>query len=98
MPDDKGNLIVGAPPVPGSAGASAGVSAGSRVLSVGSTPTTGLTAFDVVSLVPPTSKTVSFTLRTPEGEERTVELRRAVEEVKDPVKFEVKEVKGRRVG
>lgn len=87
LPDDGGKLVVGAPPIPGSAAARAGIPEGSRILAVNGTPVGDKSAFEVVELVGPADDAVEFTYRAPggSGDPVTVRLPRAVQKLKDPV-------------
>lgn len=100
MPDSDKKLIVGAPPVPGSAADQAGLKIGDFLEAVNGVSTKGRNAFDIIDQISekPNAKTVTLTLRRQskddipgEGQSRTIELSREFAEVKNPVTYKVTE-------
>lgn len=109
MPDASKRIIVGAPPVPGSAADLAGVKKGDFLDAVNGKKTEGRTAFDIIDQIgeDPNAKEVTMTVRRQgpddiigEGETRDVVLTRTFTEVKDPVYYKLSEKRkdGTKVG
>ena len=102
MPDPSNKeIIVGAPPVEGSAAAKEGLKVGDAVKAVNGVDTVGRTAFDIIDQISenPDASTVTFTIRS-EGEYRDVTMKREFMEVKDPVSYRLSETRedGTKVG
>jgi carboxyl-terminal processing protease len=106
MPDANKNIIVGAPPIPGSEAARVGMKVGDSVTAINDISTTGKTAFDIIDQISedPSAKTISMTIR-PKGSietdrEKVVTMSRAFVDVKNPVQYKVSEVRpdGTKVG
>ena len=100
MPDSNKKLIVGAPPIPGSAAEEAGLLVGDFIDAVNGISTDGRTAFDIIDQIGenPNAKEITMTVRTHgandlpgEGKVRDVTMQRQFAEVKDPVSFKVTE-------
>ena len=100
MPDANKQLIVGAPPIPGSAADRAGLKVGDFIDAVNGLPTDGRTAFDIIDQIGenPNAKEITMTVRTQEandlpgeGISRDVAMAREFAEVKDPVSYKVTE-------
>eukprot|EP00594_Rhizosolenia_setigera_P007629 CAMPEP_0178954198 /NCGR_PEP_ID=MMETSP0789-20121207/8853_1 /TAXON_ID=3005 /ORGANISM="Rhizosolenia setigera, Strain CCMP 1694" /LENGTH=469 /DNA_ID=CAMNT_0020635565 /DNA_START=315 /DNA_END=1724 /DNA_ORIENTATION=- len=103
MPDTSNKrIMVGAPPVPGSASDRAGIKYGDYVDAVNGVPTKGRTAFDIIDQIgeDPNASSLSFTVRTQgpddiegEGFTRTVELERTFQKVNDPIYYKISETR-----
>jgi len=94
MPDSEGDISIGAPPIPGSAGDKGGLKKGDKVAEVDGVETRGRTAFDIIEeLGKKEGDGVVFTVKNEEGEVRRVNLKRTFEKVKDPVSYQVKDTK-----
>lgn len=103
MPDTNNKrIMVGAPPVPGSASDRAGIKYGDYVDAVNGVPTKGRTAFDIIDQIgeDPNVSSLSFTVRTQgpddiegEGFTRTVELERTFQKVNDPIYYKISETR-----
>jgi carboxyl-terminal processing protease len=102
MPDPiTKNIIVGAPPIPESASAKAGLQVGDLVTEVNGRSTQGETAFDIIDQIAedPNAPTVQMTIvpRAHANEadisrfQRTVTMDRAFQAVKNPVIFTLSE-------
>jgi carboxyl-terminal processing protease len=105
MPNSAKQIIVGAPPIAGSAADKAGLKVGDFVTAVNSIPTGGRTAFDIIDQVSenPSAKTISMTIRHKDntGTDGTeVTMQRLFQEVKNPIKFKISETRsdGTKVG
>jgi carboxyl-terminal processing protease len=102
MPDSlTKEIIVGAPPVQGSAAFQAGLKVGDAVVAVNGVDTVGRTAFDIIDQISddPNAGSVTFTVRS--GDEyRDVTMKREFLEVKNPVTYRVSETRsdGTKVG
>lgn len=102
MPDSSTKeIIVGAPPVQGSAAFQAGLKVGDAVVAVNGVDTVGRTAFDIIDQISddPNAGSVTFTVRS--GDEyRDVTMKREFLEVKNPVTYRVSETRsdGTKVG
>ncbi|KAL7455486.1 hypothetical protein ACHAWC_007040 [Mediolabrus comicus] len=102
MPDSlTKEIIVGAPPVQGSAAFQAGLKVGDAVVAVNGVDTVGRTAFDIIDQLSddPNAGSVTFTVRS--GDEyRDVTMKREFLEVKNPVTYRVSETRsdGTKVG
>lgn len=100
MPDASKKLIVGAPPIPGSAADKVGIRVGDFVTAVNGVPTEGRTAFDIIDQIgdDPNAKEVTMTIRTQgpndlpgEGKVRDASMTRTFTQVKDPISFKITE-------
>lgn len=103
MPNDSRDIIVGAPPVAGSASAQAGMKVNDQVLAVNGVPTKGRSAFDIIDQISenPNAGTVTMTVRSPNDEEgRDLVMERAFRQVSDPIRFKITEARpdGTKVG
>lgn len=100
MPDSDKKVMVGAPPIPGSAADLAGMKYGDYLDAVNGVSTKGRTALDITDQVAddPNAKEVTMTMRRQgandlpgEGVSRDVVLQRSFSEVKDPIKYKLTE-------
>jgi carboxyl-terminal processing protease len=110
MPDSEKCIVVGAPPIAGSAAEKAGLKLNDYVLAINGISTTGRTAFDIIDQISenPTAKTVTMTIRSPpspsdppnEDSIRSVTMERSFAEVTNPVKYTLSETRsdGTKVG
>lgn len=109
MPNDRKEIIVGAPPIAGSASDQAGLQVGDFVTAVNDVPTSGKSAFDIIDLISdePNAPTVKMTIRRQgpddipgEGTVREVVMDRTFQQVNDPVKYKISETRpdGTKVG
>jgi len=109
MPNEAKQIIVGSPPVPGSAAAKAGLKIGDVIEGVNGVTTKGKTAFDIIDQIQdkPDAKTITMTVRTPgsddlqgEGNTRDIVMNRQSQKVNDPVIYKLSEKRddGRVVG
>ena len=109
MPNEDKQLVIGAPPVPGSAADKAGLQIGDFIDKVNGVATAGRNAFDIIDQIAedPNAKTVVMTVRTQgpddikgEGYSRTVTLPREFTSVKNPIYYKVSETRsdGTKVG
>lgn len=105
-PDSTKNIVVGAPPIPGSEAARVGLQAGDFVSAINGIPTVGRTAFDIIDQISedPSAKTISMTVR-PVGSDssnpgKVLKMARAFEKVKNPVRYKISETRsdGTKVG
>jgi len=96
MPDQDGQIIVGAPPVPSSAADKAGVKMGDFVTAVNGMSTEKRTSFQIIDQLSenPNAKSITMTFRRQgpldlanEGDIREIELAREFEEVKNPIEY-----------
>lgn len=108
MPKDK-QIVVGAPPVSGSASDVVGLQVGDYVTAVNGISTSGKSAFDIIDQISddPNAPTVSMTIRSQgpddlsgEGITREVTMDRTFQEVNDPIKYKISETRsdGTKVG
>jgi hypothetical protein len=108
MPNAQKEIIVGAPPIAGTASDKAGLKVGDSVTAVNGRPTRGRNAFDIIDQIGenPNSKTVSFSIRRDTGpstldsvgnpdasETFDVTMERQTMEVKDPVQYKISETR-----
>jgi len=109
MPNESKQIIVGAPPVGGSASDIAGLKVGDFVTAVNGVPTQGKSAFDIIDQISdnPNAPTVRMTIRSQgpddiagEGTLREVTMERTFQQVKDPIQFKISETRpdGTKVG
>ena len=93
IPNADKKLMLGAPPVAGSAADQAGLRTGDLVRAVNGVPTDGRTAFDIIDQIAdnPNAAEVTFSIRTVDGVEREVVLDRKFAEVKNPVQYKLTE-------
>lgn len=108
MPNSQKDIIVGAPPIAGSASDKAGVKAGDFVTAVNGIPTRGRNAFDIIDQIGenPNAKEVSFSILRNNGpstidsvgnprssETFVATMERQTMEVKDPVQYKITETR-----
>lgn len=108
MPNAQKDIIVGAPPIAGSASDKAGLKQGDFVTAVNGKPTRGRNAFDIIDQIGenPNSKTVTFsilrdngpstldTIGNPDSSQTfDVTMQRQTMEVKDPVQYKISETR-----
>lgn len=109
MPDQQKHIIVGAPPVPGSASDKAGLKVGDYIVAVNGMLTDGRSAFDLIDQISenPNAQTITMTVRTPAGGDsltngvtRDVTMPRVFAAVKNPIEYRVTEMRndGTKVG
>jgi carboxyl-terminal processing protease len=106
MPNADKVIMVGAPPIPGSAAAGVGLQVGDLVRAVNGVPTQGRTAFDIIDQVSENPNAASLTLRIQKATDETGNdlqdyvLARQFQQVKDPVQFKLTEERadGTKVG
>ena len=109
MPNEQKQIIVGAPPVEGSASDMAGLQVGDYVMAVNNVETAGKSAFDIIDLISdiPNAPTVTMTIRhvgpddlPGEGTIRQVIMDRKFQQVKDPIVYKISETRrdGTKVG
>lgn len=109
MPNADKQIMVGAPPIPGSAAARAGLQVGDIIQAVNGQSTDGRTAFDIIDQIAedPSAKTITLTIRkvrgdnvTPASQAVDVTLDRQFLTIKDPVKYQITEKRsdGTKVG
>ena len=106
MPNADKNIIVGAPPIPGSEADKAGMKVGDFVTAINGLPTTGRTAFDIIDQISedPNAGKISMSVR-PKGSEaeapvRELTMARSFIEIKNPVSYKISETRsdGTKVG
>ena len=108
MPNAQKDIIVGAPPIDGSASDKGGLKQGDFVTAVNGIPTRGRNAFDIIDQIGenPNSKTVTFSILRDKGPNTLdsignpessqtfdVTLERQTMEVKDPVQYKISETR-----
>lgn len=108
QPNSQKDIIVGAPPIDGSASDKAGLKLGDFVTGVNGRPTRGRNAFDIIDQIGenPNSKTVTFSIRRDKGPSSLdsignpdasksfdVTMERRTNEVKDPVQYKISETR-----
>ncbi len=102
MPDQQKHIIVGAPPVPGSASDKAGLKVGDYIEAVNGIATDGRSAFDLIDQISenPNAQTITMTVRTPTDEDsptngvsRDITMPRAFAAVKNPIEYKVSETR-----
>lgn len=108
MPNAQKDIIVGAPPIAGSASDKAGLKQGDFVTAVNGKPTRGRNAFDIIDQIGenPNSKTVTFSILRDNGPSTLdsignpdssqtfdVTMQRQTMEVKDPVQYKISETR-----
>jgi len=112
MPNEEKQIIVGAPPVVGSASDVAGLQVGDYVVAVNGVETSGKSAFDIIDLISdtPNAPTVTMTIRRVANPNnlpgeggttvRQVTLDRKFQQVKDPIIYKISEERsdGTKVG
>mmetsp|Transcript_14062 Transcript_14062/g.34041 ORF Transcript_14062/g.34041 Transcript_14062/m.34041 type:complete len:534 (+) Transcript_14062:70-1671(+) len=101
MPNSQKEIIVGGPPIEGSAAAKMGLLPGDYITAVNGMPTSGRTAFDIIDQISeaPDAKTVTFGVRR-QGEndlpgegakfDVTMERQNSIQ-IKDPVQYKLSE-------
>lgn len=94
MPDDNKDIVVGAPPIPGSAAARAGLEVGDTVLAINGVSNKGRNAFDIIDQISenPDAPTVTMTVQK-KGEKSAKDytLKRQFAEVKNPIRYKISE-------
>ncbi|KAL9181479.1 hypothetical protein ACHAXT_010284 [Thalassiosira profunda] len=103
MPDQSTKeIIVGAPPVKGSAADQAGLQVGDVILAVNGVDNKGRTAFDIIDQISedPNAGSVTFTVRSGSDSPRDVTMAREFLQVKNPVSYRISETRedGTKVG
>ena len=102
MPNSQKEIIVGSPPIGGSASDKAGLQMGDFVTAVNGIPTRGRNAFDIIDQMgeSPNAKTVSFSILRKDKDPFEVTMDRQTMEVKDPVQYKISETRsdGTKVG
>lgn len=108
MPNAQKDIIVGAPPIDGSASDKAGLKQGDFVTAVNGRPTRGRNAFDIIDQIgeAPNAKTVTFSILRDKGPSSLdsignpdssqtfdVTMERQTMEVKDPVQYKISETR-----
>ncbi len=108
MPNAQKDIIVGAPPIDGSASDKAGLKQGDFVTAVNGRPTRGRNAFDIIDQIgeAPNAKTVTFSILRDKGpstldsignpdsaQSFEVTMERQTMEVKDPVQYKISETR-----
>ena len=100
MPDSYKRIIVGSPPLQGSAADLAGIQSGDYIDAVNGIKTEGRTAFDIIDQIgdDPNAKEITLTVRQMgendligEGTSRDVVLQRTFTKVKDPIVYKISE-------
>lgn len=95
-------IIVGSPPVAGSASDRAGLRVGDRITKINSISTSGRTAFDIIDQIAenPNAATVAMTVQRDGEPERTITMERTFQEVKNPIQYKISETRpdGTKVG
>jgi len=104
MPNEKKEIIVGAPPIEDSASARAGLKQGDVISSINGVSTRGRTAFDIIDQIgeDPGAKTITLTVRPSADPTReySVTMERAFQNIKDPIVYKLSEKRadGTKVG
>eukprot|EP00527_Entomoneis_sp_CCMP2396_P005496 CAMPEP_0198143278 /NCGR_PEP_ID=MMETSP1443-20131203/6259_1 /TAXON_ID=186043 /ORGANISM="Entomoneis sp., Strain CCMP2396" /LENGTH=402 /DNA_ID=CAMNT_0043806495 /DNA_START=381 /DNA_END=1589 /DNA_ORIENTATION=- len=104
MPNQDKQVIVGAPPIAGSAAEKAGLRVGDKVVAVNGMQTKGLTAFDIIDQISenPNAQTITMTIQSVDNEndERDVNMNRKLQEIKNPIRYKISETRsdGTKVG
>ena len=108
MPNAQKDIIVGAPPIAGSASDKGGLKVGDFVTAVNGRPTRGRNAFDIIDQIGenPNAKTVTFSILRDKGpstldsignpdasQSFEVTMERQTMEVKDPVQYKISETR-----
>ena len=108
VPNAQKDIIIGAPPIAGSASDKAGLKIGDFVTAVNGRPTRGRNAFDIIDQIGenPNAKTVTFSILRDKGpstldsignpdasEAFEVTMDRQTMEVKDPVQYKISETR-----
>lgn len=103
-PNSAKQIIVGAPPIAGSAAEKAGLKVGDLVTAVNSVPTAGRNAFDIIDQISenPSAKTISMTVqpKDPSGTARDITMDRMFQQVQNPIRYKMAETRadGTKVG
>ncbi|KAL7576434.1 hypothetical protein ACA910_018236 [Epithemia clementina (nom. ined.)] len=90
-------IIVGAPPIPGSAADRAGLQVGDRVTQINGISTQGRTAFDIIDQIAenPNAPTVTMTIlpssSTSPNDARDMVLERQFQQIKNPIRYQITE-------
>lgn len=94
MPNENKDIVVGAPPIPGSAAARAGLQVGDTVLAINGVSNKGRNAFDIIDQISekPEAPTVTMTVQK-KGEKSAEDyiLKRQFAEVKNPIRYKISE-------
>ena len=94
MPDSNKNIMVGAPPVKGSAAYKAGIEYGDIITAVDGKKTAGRSSFDIIDQIndDPNKKVLTFSVYRPETDiSFDVTLPRVFQQVRNPVSYAVSE-------
>jgi carboxyl-terminal processing protease len=95
MPDENKKIMVGAPPLAGSAADKAGLKVGDLIMAVNGKLTAGRNSFNIIDQIEenPNAKTIRFTVAPGgnENEQFEAELERSFMEVKDPVYYKLEQ-------
>jgi carboxyl-terminal processing protease len=103
-PNSAKQIIVGAPPIAGSAADKAGLKVGDFVTAVNSVSTVGRNAFDIIDQISenPSAKTISMTVqpKDPSGAARDITMDRMFQTVQNPIRYKMTETRadGTKVG
>jgi carboxyl-terminal processing protease len=103
MPNERRQIVVGAPPIPGSASQRAGMKLGDIILSVNGVKTEGRSAFDIIDQISehPNDKTIRMMVQdAEEGTTEELTMERNVLLVSNPIQYKVSEIRkdGTKVG
>jgi len=94
MPNEQKEIIVGAPPIAGSASDQAGLKAGDFIEAINGISTEGRTAFDIIDQISeqPNAKTVAMTVRSKDGTvTQEMIMERQFLKVRNPVSYQITE-------
>ncbi len=94
MPNENKDIVVGAPPIPGSAAARAGLQVGDTVLAINGVSNKGRNAFDIIDQISekPEAPTVTMTVqRKGSKSSEDLILPRQFAEVKNPIRYKISE-------
>lgn len=94
MPNENKDIVVGAPPIPGSAAARAGLQVGDTILAINGVSNKGRNAFDIIDQISekPEAPTVTMTVQKKGGTSaEDFILPRQFAEVKNPIRYKISE-------
>ena len=97
MPNDAKQIIVGSPPIAGSAAAQVGLQVGDRVTAINGVSTTDRTAFDIIDQISdnPNAPTVTFSVLKKDSDENDApveyQLPREFQQVKNTIRYKITE-------
>ena len=97
MPNDAKQIIVGSPPIPGSAAAQVGLQVGDRITAINGVSTTDRTAFDIIDQISdnPNAPTVTFSVLKKGSDANATPvdyiLPREFQQVKNPIRYKIAE-------